>query len=193
MSNMLNQAIIDAEALKEAAIKNAEATIVEKYSDDIKKAVDQLLEQAPAGDAELMGAMAGLGAPPPQPGTLGAPGGMDAGADILPATPEAYMEGVPREVRIDLAELVQEMKMDDLNPSEKQVHELVAEEVTGGEEVAAEGDEETFTIQESVLADILGEVLEEGEELEEELEEEPLKEWWDNSLYGKLLKEYTKR
>lgn len=31
------------------------------------------------------------------------------------------------------------------------------------------------------------------EELEEELEEEPLKEWWDNSLYGKLLKEYTKR
>ena len=32
MSNMLNQAIIDAEALKEAAIKNAEATIVEKLS-----------------------------------------------------------------------------------------------------------------------------------------------------------------
>ena len=37
MSNMLEQAIVDAEALKEAAIKNAEATIVEKYSDDIKK------------------------------------------------------------------------------------------------------------------------------------------------------------
>jgi len=45
MSNMLDQAIIDAEALKEAAIKNAEATIVEKYSKDIKKAVNQLLEQ----------------------------------------------------------------------------------------------------------------------------------------------------
>tara|TARA_R110000824_G_scaffold3253_4_gene15481 strand:- start:6300 stop:7184 length:885 start_codon:yes stop_codon:yes gene_type:complete len=28
---------------------------------------------------------------------------------------------------------------------------------------------------------------------EEGEEEEPLKEWWDNSLYGKLLKEYTKR
>ena len=24
-------------------------------------------------------------------------------------------------------------------------------------------------------------------------EEEPLKEWWDNSLYGRLVKEYTKR
>ena len=45
MSNMLEQAIVDAEALKEVAIKNAEAAIVEKYSDDIKKAVDQLLEQ----------------------------------------------------------------------------------------------------------------------------------------------------
>ena len=47
MSNMLEQAIIDAEALKEVAIKNAEAAIVEKYSDDIKEAVNQLLEQAP--------------------------------------------------------------------------------------------------------------------------------------------------
>ena len=32
MSNMLDQAIVDAEALKEAAIKNAETTIIEKYS-----------------------------------------------------------------------------------------------------------------------------------------------------------------
>ena len=29
--------------------------------------------------------------------------------------------------------------------------------------------------------------------MNEEAEEEPLKEWWDNSLYNKLLKEYTKR
>jgi len=41
---MLEQAIIDAEALKEAAIKNAEAAIIEKYSRDIKNAVDYLLE-----------------------------------------------------------------------------------------------------------------------------------------------------
>ena len=46
MSNsMLEQAIIDAETLKEAAVKNAEQAIVEKYSADIKKAVNQLLEQ----------------------------------------------------------------------------------------------------------------------------------------------------
>jgi hypothetical protein len=55
------------------------------------------------------------------------------------------------------------MKMGDLNPEEKQVRELVAEEVTGGEEVTAEGGEEVITIQESVLADILGEEISAGD------------------------------
>ena len=36
MSSMLEQAIIDAGALKEAAIKNAETSIIEKYSTEIK-------------------------------------------------------------------------------------------------------------------------------------------------------------
>jgi len=46
MSNeMLKQAIIDAEALKEVALKNAEAAVVEKYSRQIREAVDNLLEQ----------------------------------------------------------------------------------------------------------------------------------------------------
>ena len=42
---MLEQAIIDAEALKEAAVKTAEQTILEKYSTEIKDAVSSLLEQ----------------------------------------------------------------------------------------------------------------------------------------------------
>jgi hypothetical protein len=46
MSNkMLEQAIIDANALKEVALKNAEAAVVEKYSQQIKEAVDNMLEQ----------------------------------------------------------------------------------------------------------------------------------------------------
>tara|TARA_R110000765_G_scaffold98030_1_gene184265 strand:+ start:867 stop:1853 length:987 start_codon:yes stop_codon:yes gene_type:complete len=45
MSSMLEQAVIDAQALKEVAMKNAEASVVEKYSDEIKEAVEQLLEQ----------------------------------------------------------------------------------------------------------------------------------------------------
>ena len=45
MSKMLEQAIVDAEALKEAALKNAEHAIIEKYSSEIKKAMESLLEQ----------------------------------------------------------------------------------------------------------------------------------------------------
>jgi hypothetical protein len=41
---MLEQAIIDAGALKEAAMKNAEAAVIEKYADNIREAVDSLLE-----------------------------------------------------------------------------------------------------------------------------------------------------
>ena len=62
MSNkMLQQAIIDAEALKEVALKNAEAAVVEKYSKQIKEAVDNMLEQedellpAPTPDEVLPG------------------------------------------------------------------------------------------------------------------------------------------
>lgn len=45
MSTMLEQAIVDAKALREAAVKSAEAAIVEKYNDEVKDAVSKLLEQ----------------------------------------------------------------------------------------------------------------------------------------------------
>ena len=49
MSSLLEQAIVDAKALKEAALKNAEHAIIEKYAPDIKNAVQQLLEQDELG------------------------------------------------------------------------------------------------------------------------------------------------
>lgn len=45
MSTMLEQAIVDAKALREAAVKNAESAIVEKYNDEVRDAVTKLLEQ----------------------------------------------------------------------------------------------------------------------------------------------------
>jgi len=52
MSDMLEQAIIDAGALREAAVKNAESLVLDKFSDQIKEAVESLLEQEePAADA----------------------------------------------------------------------------------------------------------------------------------------------
>ena len=47
MSSMLEQAIVDAKALKEAAIKNAESAIIEKYSQEIKTTVETILHEAP--------------------------------------------------------------------------------------------------------------------------------------------------
>ena len=45
MSSLLEEAIVDAKALKEAALKNAETAVLERYSGEVKKALDTLLEQ----------------------------------------------------------------------------------------------------------------------------------------------------
>ena len=44
MSTLLEEAIIDAKALKEAAMKTAEKSIIEKYSEEVKKGIDAILE-----------------------------------------------------------------------------------------------------------------------------------------------------
>jgi len=63
MSSMLEEAIIDAEALKEAAKKSAEEKIIEHFSKDIKEAVDLILEQD-------FGGLDPLGFPLPDVGTM---------------------------------------------------------------------------------------------------------------------------
>ena len=56
-SSMLEQAVIDAQALKEAAVKNAEQEVLEKYAGEIKEAVNALLEQEedPMAEAPVAG------------------------------------------------------------------------------------------------------------------------------------------
>jgi hypothetical protein len=45
MSNLLKEAIVDAKALRDSALKNAETTIIEKYSSEVRETLEQLLEQ----------------------------------------------------------------------------------------------------------------------------------------------------
>lgn len=45
MSTMLEQALVDAAALKEAALKNAETAILERYAADVKSTMDSLLSE----------------------------------------------------------------------------------------------------------------------------------------------------
>ena len=52
MSSMLEQAIVDAKALRDAAIESAEEVVVERYSNQIKETVEALLEQEEGPEAE---------------------------------------------------------------------------------------------------------------------------------------------
>ena len=45
MSNLLNESIVDAKALRDSALKNAESVVIEKYADEVKKTLETLLEQ----------------------------------------------------------------------------------------------------------------------------------------------------
>ena len=91
MSSLLEQAIIDATALREAAVKNAESAILDKYSTDIREAVESLLEQ----DEEMdMGA----GEPASMEGSDGLTDGIPLGASSDDALDE-------QEIVIDFKDL----------------------------------------------------------------------------------------
>ena len=77
MSNLLKEAIVDAKALRESALKNAETIVIEKYSEEVKDTLQKLLEQ----EDDLGLALPGEEEP-----------AADAGADPLAADPLAAEE-----------------------------------------------------------------------------------------------------
>ena len=164
MSKMLEQAIVDAEALKEAAIKNAEATIIERYSDDIKNVVDQLLEQeGPPMDPAMMDP-AMMDPAMMDPAMMGgAPQGPPMGPENYNNIPGAHeMVGEGSTVVVDLGQLKDQLKAesDGVDPKDVEMGALVAEEIAGtGEMVEPKESEETFVIEESVIMNILSEVM----------------------------------
>ena len=87
MSDMLERAIIDAEALKEAATKNAETLVLEKYSNQIKDAVESLLEQDDP--------MAGLEAELTKAADAATPDTASAAGSAKPAEKSSVMEHIP--------------------------------------------------------------------------------------------------
>ena len=48
MSSLLRDAIVDAKALREAALKNAEAAVIDRYSEEVRTTLNSLLEQEEA-------------------------------------------------------------------------------------------------------------------------------------------------
>ena len=137
MSSMLEQAIVDAEQLKETAKQTAEEAVVEKYQDEIKEAIEKILEQED-GEEEAM---------------TSTPEGNLELIDDLPAAQTTDMDEV---VEIDLSKLEEmmedEMKNDGLDVTEMVPREAIVEDVA----------EEDIEINEESLAKMIGELLGEG-------------------------------
>ena len=101
MSSLLEQAFVDAKALKEAALKNAEATIVEKYSTEVKETLNKILEQDALGlDAAAPGADMGA---PMGAGVEDVPLGAAEGEDLCPCDDEDEES----EIKINFDELAE--------------------------------------------------------------------------------------
>ena len=129
MSNMLEQAIADAAALREQAIKNAEQSVIEKYSHQIKEAVDAMLENqnleaANSMISEAEGEMAAASAPMPasfgggqEGATIEAPPAWDSRYDDIGVRFSALVDSLPLTedgmVDLDLGEF-------EMSPEEKE-------------------------------------------------------------------------
>ena len=173
MSDMLEQAIIDATALKEAAVKNAETLVLEKYSNQIKSAVESLLEQedplaalaaVPAGTADPAAAMGGsIDTTDPAAADFSAP-------SVLEHIPLAATTKTDEPVEIPLDKLMEEIK------AVKQQIQFDGDLITESDfSLDEELDEE---LDESILAELEEELAFEeldeelGEDLEEDLSED---------------------
>ena len=148
MSTMLEQAIIDASALKEAAVRNAESLIIEKYSTEIKETIDNLLEQEEDLPAAEFGEEAELSAP------------AKSVVDDLPLGATTEGSSV---VSIDLHELEKELEEgDEPNADEMRDREDIANDIAADLEEPAAGlalDEDTeIDIDEAALRELLEDV-----------------------------------
>jgi len=162
MSSLLEQAIIDAKLLKETARKNAEAALLEQYSEVVGAAVQSLLEQ----DEPIAPDMLGTAPAPDISSTVPA----DTSAvtkKIVDRVPAAYLgEDNMQEIEINLDSLVE--KIDAL-------------EAEVGPMLSGIDMDRAYTQHgnpERVVPDGITENLEEGDDLEEgyELDEDALEE-----------------
>ena len=151
MSKMLEQAIIDAEALKEAALKNAEQSVIEKYSNEIKNVMEKLLEQ---GEEE----MAGLGPAPDAPAVdsfSDVPRADMAGEEVCPC-PEAE-----EEVEIDFDALAKQLDAEDeaeMVDRDKFAEDELEEPLMEEKEELEESDDDDIDITEAIIANVLEEL-----------------------------------
>jgi len=149
---MLEQAIVDATALKEAALKNAEAEIVEKYAPEVKKVMESILEVEDDMSEETAGMEDPMAMQLP---TAATDGENTCACPDEDDTVVLDLDGLEAMVADEEPE-----SLDDLEPAETALAPAIQEE----DELPLEEDELA-----AVVAELLGE---EEETLEEETVEE---------------------
>ena len=189
--SLLEQAIVDAKALKEAALKNAEATIIDKYSEEVKSTLNRLLEQDELGD--LLG------------------GDLEAAPMEEAEEQEEIAEGVPMGFTEDVQELdgVQEgdeamieVDFSELEEAIKSLREQIEEDEddtkqeakSDSEKVIKEEDEDVELTEEEIknmISELLFEEEEEVVEEEVELQEEKDEDTIDESLIDAIMEKLT--
>jgi hypothetical protein len=174
MSSMLEQAIIDAAALREAALKNAEQSLIEKYAPQIKEAVEAMLDDSSPTvlNEEEMGMDAGMGGQPNAEIEAPFAGNPQVQPDEM-VNLTVDVDAMDDEIEIDIGRLERElsgadMPSDELSSIGDMAMDLGSEEMDldtalGDEEEAQ--DEEELQLQE--LLNLLSEV--ETETLEEKI------------------------
>jgi len=169
---MLEQAIVDAAALREAALKNAEQAIIEKYAPQIKEAVNSLLD-----DKEVLQEQ-DIAASAPEETPIEAPFAASPSADPNQAV-ELTITDEEQTWEFDLEKLKQEMSTEEggmegegQESTDSLLSDLGLDQEEPGEEAALEpepaiGGEEELALQE--IMNILDEMTSTTEVLEEEL------------------------
>lgn len=143
MSTLLEQAIIDAAALKETALKNAEAALIEKYSKEFKDTFDKLLSEQEALPADP------AAAPLPIGGDIGMPVGAE---EPFKGIPSAFLEGDDDEVV--------EINFDQLTKQEQPSMEPAVDASLSPEVPAAQAPAEAAPMMEGLEDAILDQILE---------------------------------
>lgn len=127
MSSLLEQAMVDAKALREAALKNAENAVIEKFTPQIKEAIEKMLEadEDPMSDPTDSAAGENVTSPEMDLMTSLEPGADDKGQGVvagmaakipLAATDGEKLCACPEqeeEIEINFDELEKQMKIAD--------------------------------------------------------------------------------
>lgn len=213
MSNLLERAIIDAKALKEAALKNAEQLVIEKYSQEIKSAMNQLLEdEDPTAMDDLFGAEATD--TDPEAEAANEEETAISSDDLEAQLPDAFLAEDDEIIQIKLDSLDDEIEDDEMEGPFAGKDELGDEEIgidITDDEAVADVDIDTvpdteldatpdadigIDISPEMVAEVLSEMDLDGEEidLEEVMEAvrvdfEPVKSGWAGTP-EKIMQEY---